>query len=181
MNRVSKSKDDNVGFFKLGTIIILIIIVATIISGYILFHNSDQSNIGLSPNSTTQSTTTSHNSTSKVYSVLSPATVPSKVAECNQQITFGANGVSGPIKCSNGDLNTIEWNSLATLEPKVLSLGYSVNTNQVESALCADVHANISNPIEEINYQIASLYYGWNFSSDPSVVINNGTCVNTDD
>lgn len=117
------------------------------------------------------------------YAVLSPALVPSKTAECSQQITFASDGNSSPVKCNNGDLNVLEWNALATLEPTVLTLGYNATSSQVQAALCADVksseadaNTNNASVIEGTVYQIAALYYGWNFSPDPSVVLTNGTC-----
>ena len=113
--------------------------------------------------------------------MLSPATVPSKTAECSQSVTYASNGVPGPVQCSNGELNSTEWNALAALEPSILKLGSNVNAGQVQSALCNDVATNISNPIELTVYQIARLYYGWNFSNNPSVVLTNGTCTNADD
>ena len=118
---------------------------------------------------------------SSQYAVLAPATVPSKTPECSQSLTFASDGNSGPVTCSNGDLNATEWNSLTTLEPSVMTLGYDATAAQVQSALCADVSANVSNPIEITVYQIASLYYGWHFSSNPAAVLENGTCENVDD
>lgn len=127
------------------------------------------------------SVTASQSQSTNNYTVLSPATVPPKVAECSQSISFSSNGTSGPLQCSNGNLNVTEWESLAALEPQIMSLGYNVTTSQAESALCSDVHKNISNAIEQINFQISSLYYGWSFQSNPTVVLTNGNCVNKDD
>ena len=134
--------------------------------------------------STTQSQPLSTQATPVVnsaYAVLSPATVPSKTVECAQSITYAGNGVPGPVQCSNGGLNSTDWNALAALEPSSLKLGYNANPSQVQTALCNDVSANISNPIELTVYQIASLYYGWSFSTNPSVVLTNGTCRNAND
>ncbi len=120
-------------------------------------------------------------SSSNLYETLSPASVPSRTIECKQAITYSTSGVPGPYQCPNGALNITDWKALAALEPSVLNLGYSPSSNQVQNALCNDVKANISNPIEETVYSIASLYYGWHFSSNPESIILNGTCHNIDD
>src|SRR5665213_850368 len=116
---------------------------------------------------------TSHNDISPAatpaaypYATLSPATVPSKTAECNQPITFAGNGNSGPVTCGNGDLNATEWNALAALEPTVMSLGYGPTASQVQTALCNDANASNSDAntknsliVEATVYQITALYY----------------------
>lgn len=172
-----KLNQNNSGFSAVEISFVLVILIGLCLSGYLLFSNTHKTNNQASSDSSTASST---NSTSP-YAVLPPATVVSKIAECRQQIVFSSNGDSGPITCSNGDLNITEWNGLAALEPSIMTLGYTASVTQVESALCADVGANISNPIEVTNYQISALYYGWNFSSNPSIVITNGSCVNKDD
>jgi hypothetical protein len=146
--------------------------IVLLLIGYLLFHNPPTAKL---PSSS--STIAPPTGSSSAYAVLAPATVAPKVPECTQALVFSSDGNSGPIQCSNGYLNATEWNALYTLEPSVLGLGPSATAGQVQAALCADVHANLSNPIEETSYKIASLYYGWSFSTDPSAVINNGTCV----
>jgi len=174
---MGKTKLNNKGFGAVEIVLVLVVIAGLCLSGYFLINGNHKTN-----NLTTSSAAnTPTNQGSNAYGVLSPATVPSKTAECTQQISFSGNGNSGPITCNTGGLNVTEWNSLAALEPKVMTLGYTATTAQIQSALCADVHENISNAIEETNYQIAALYYGWNFSSNPNAVITNGTCVNKDD
>ncbi|HUD07283.1 MAG TPA: hypothetical protein VMR34_05340 [Candidatus Saccharimonadales bacterium] len=179
------SQEKKAGLTIMQMSILLSIFVVFVFVAYLLFHSSDQSIVANTSASSTNTATTSASSdattTSNPYAVLPPATVPSKAAECSQQITYSSNGVPGPTKCSNGGLNTLVWGSFAALEPEVMSLGYDATASQVETALCSDVHANISNPIEEATYQITSLYYNWSFTTDPSTVINNGTCVNVDD
>lgn len=159
------------------SLVMLVGIFVFVIS--IAISESDQNNRVYS--SISSSTSAVGSSNSPVYATLPPAAVPSKVAECSQQITFTSNGDSGPVQCGNGDLNITEWNSLSALEPSVMKLGYNATSVQVRSALCADVHANISNPLEETAYHISVLYYGWHFTIDPSIVIQNGTCQNVDD
>jgi len=166
------------GLLTLGLLISLIVAALVAAGGIYVFSQNNKHPSPLpSSNSTKQRTTSATN----LYAVLVPATVASKSAECTQTISYASNGVPGPVQCSNGDLNATDWAALAALEPQVLTLGYGASSSQVQSALCSDVQSNISNPIEETIYQIAVLYYGWNFSSDPSVVISNGTCQNVDD
>lgn len=128
-------------------------------------------------------TSTSASSSVASYAILSPATVPSKAPECKQTIALQADGNSGPVTCANGDLNVDEWDALATLEPTVLTLGYGASSAQVQAALCADVkssqsdaNTNNASVIEGTIYQIASLYYGWNFSTNPSSVLSQAGC-----
>ena len=158
----------------LAAVIIAIILVA---GGYWIHSGGNQKTTTSSSSAISPSTTTS----SQSYTTLSPASVPPKVAECSQAVSYASNGVPGPIQCANGDLNTADWKALAALEPKVLSLGYRASIATVQATLCSDVKANISNPIELTAYQIATIYYGWSFSSNPSVVITNGSCQNIDD
>jgi hypothetical protein len=117
------------------------------------------------------------------FAVLSPATVASKVAECQQAITYASSGSPSPLQCSNGYINVTAWQALSALEPTVMSLGYGASESQVQTAICADANAadedssaSTSNAIEGSVYQISKLYYGWNFGSDPSAVLTNGTC-----
>lgn len=154
----------------------LAIVIILAIGGYWIYSGKNKPVAG-----TSTSTASSTPSTSTAYATLSPASVPSKVVECNQAVSYASNGVPGPVQCTNGELNAADWKALAALEPKILSLGYGASAASVQATLCSDVKANISNPIEITAYQIASLYYGWSFSSNPSVVITNGTCRNIDD
>jgi hypothetical protein len=165
--------------FVLTEIIIVTTLLVLIFGGiYLIFHSSTNSD-----GSKVSDTSSSKNATNSKYSVLAPATVPSKVAECDQALTYSSDGNPSPIKCTNGSLNVLEWNALATLEPKVMSLGYSVTAPEVQSNICSDANAadadssvGASNAFEESVYQISALYYGWNFTSDPSIVLSNGTC-----
>lgn len=168
-------KDKGFGITEL--LIAVAILAIIVVGGLLVYKHENKAPAGQSHTVNAQTTSVANSA----YAVLSPATVPSKTMECSLGITYAGNGVPGPVQCSNGDLNSTEWNALAALEPSVLMLGYNVNASQVQTALCNDVSANISNPIELTVYQIASLYYGWNFSSNPSVVLTNGTCNNVDD
>ncbi len=168
---------DKRGFSVIETIIVLVILVVIVVGGLIIYKHEDKASVTKSQTQSSQVAPV----VNSAYAVLSPATVPSKTAECSQSITYASNGVPGPVQCSNGGLNSTDWSALAALEPSVLRLGYNASTSQVQTALCGDVSANISNSIELTVYQIASLYYGWNFSTNPSVVLTNGTCRNVDD
>lgn len=169
----------NNGYTITEAVVAIVVAAILLFIGYLVLNNPSHSSstTSLSKNITSQSQypRTTNNK------VLSPATVPSRVPECSQPISYSSIGVPEPYQCSNGYLNATEWQALAALEPSVLALGYNATANQVQSALCSDVKANISNHIEEIVYQIASLYYGWHFNTNPEVVILNGTCQNVDD
>ncbi|MGH7142047.1 MAG: hypothetical protein ACREF5_01045 [Candidatus Saccharimonadales bacterium] len=125
----------------------------------------------------------SNSSSAGSYAVLSPATVPSKTPECNLPITYSSDGNLGSLTCSGGELNVTAWEALAALEPQVMTLGYSATISQIQSALCADAtdsnsdaNTTSSSVIEGSTYQISALYYGWNFSPNPDVILNNGNC-----
>jgi hypothetical protein len=176
---VNSDKSSN-GFALFEILIAAVLLVVLVLAIHFITHTGDHTKTPLVASATKSSTTSTTNS-SNSYATLSPATVPSKTAECSQQLTFSSNGTSGPLTCSSGDLNSLEWDALAALEPSVFKLGYGATAVQVQAALCADVGANVSNPIELTVYQVASLYYGWNFSTNPSNVLTNGSCVNVDD
>lgn len=120
-------------------------------------------------------------STASSIPVLKPATVPSKIAFCQQSLTYASNGSPSPVQCNDGALNTLAWNALSTQEPTVMTLGYSPSLAQVEAAICKDANVadldsspQISAPLEETAYQLSSLYYGWNFNLNVSSIIS--TC-----
>lgn len=169
------------GFAMIESLIVACVVVVCVLGLHLILTHHHTDNHPANSTATNTQQTSVGTSGSSSYAVLSPATVPSKVAECDQNITFTSNGNSSPIQCANGDLNVTEWNALSALEPKVMTLGYKATAAQVQAALCSDVDANVSNPIELTVYHITSLYYGWHFSTNPSVVITNGTCVNVDD
>lgn len=180
MKRMGKLHREDSGFSIPEVILVVLVVLGLAFAlNVILHHHHKASTATVSTSVSAAKTSTS--STESSYAVLSPASVAPKVSECSQTVTFSSNGSSGPITCANGELNVLAWKALAALEPKVMTLGYSATATQVQAALCADTGANVSNPIEETNYQIAALYYGWNFTTNPSVVLTNGTCVNADD
>ncbi len=99
---------------------------------------------------------------------LPPATVAPVVAECSQQLMYGADGSFGPLTCDAGEqLNVLAWNAAAALHPLIMSLGPDATPGQVNTALCADLpHSTI--PIETDTYHMAAMYYGWSFGYDPT-------------
>jgi hypothetical protein len=177
MGKVQKQTE---GFAAIEALIVACVVVVITLIVFFVIHANHKTTPPVS-STTTATTTPATTKSTASYATLSPATVPSKAPECTQALTFSSDGDSSPIQCSNGDLNVTEWNTLGAFEAKVMTLGYAATSTQVRAALCSDVNANVSNAIEETIYQITSLYYGWHFSSNPSVVITNGTCVNVDD
>jgi hypothetical protein len=179
MLRTRHTSPATAGFISYEAIFAVLVLVALGLTGYFILHDSNKTAAPV----ITPSKTTGAPSTTNAYAVLSPATVPSKVAECNTPITFASNGNSGPIQCSNGDLNVTEWNALSALEPSIMSLGYGATPSQIQPALCNDANASDSDantknsiPVEMTVYQISALYYGWNFSTNPTSVLTDGGC-----
>ena len=108
--------------------------------------------------------------------ILPPATTIPAVAECSQQLNYGADGSYGPLTCANGtEVNALAWNAAAADRPLVMSLGPNAAPGQVNAALCADIN-NSTIPIETGAYQLAALYYGWSFAYDPTSELTNGSC-----
>ena len=112
------------------------------------------------------------------YVILKPATVPPKISECQQSLSYASDGNPAPVQCNDGSLNTLAWNAISALEPTVMKLGYTPTQAEVESAMCndanaanADSSAAISAPLEETAYALSSLYYGWSFGLNPSSVL----------
>jgi hypothetical protein len=160
-------------FFVSLVVVILGAILVIGAAGYIIFHSSSKK-----PTETKTLTSASAKITpakNKAYAVLTPASVPSKTAECSTPISYDSSGASGPVQCSNGDLNILEWQAVAALEPRILSLGYNVTLQQVEATVCLDIETNSVPLIEKTAYQIAALYYGWNFPSNPTAAITSNT------
>ena len=97
---------------------------------------------------------------------LAPATGPPSVDECQQQLTFGADGTASPVKCANGDVNVVAWRYYARVAGHILAAGAFANPGQAIQAMCKDTSSTI--PIEQMAYQLAQTYYGWQFAVDPS-------------
>ena len=183
MLKTDKMQTEATGLVTTDKLFILLGFMIVVLISYIALHSVLQAGQTASSSTTAAQSASSKSTNSNEYATLSPATVPPKIAECSQEISFDTAGDPGPIQCANGDLNVQAWDSLATLEPTVFSLGYSATAAQVQSALCTDVDATLSDAntknssvVEATVYQIAALYYGWSFSINPSAVLTNGTC-----
>jgi hypothetical protein len=105
--------------------------------------------------------------------------VAPKVQECNQTVGYASNGVPAPLQCANGDVNVAAWDALSAQEPKLMSLGYSPNSADIQTAVCADINASASDSapgaddaLEYSTFQISALYYGWNFAGSASSYIS---------
>lgn len=125
----------------------------------------------------TPATTVSTSTTTPANrAILPPATTQPVVAECSQQLEYGADGSYGPLTCVNGtDLNALAWNAAASGSPLIMSLGPDATPSQVDAALCSDIgHSTI--PIETGAYHLAAMYFGWSFAYDPSSTLANGSC-----
>lgn len=112
-------------------------------------------------------TTSASNNTN----VLSPATTPSAVGVCLEQMQFGADGSASPLLCSNGAVNSAAWNYFQSMYPNLFALGEYATQSQV-----ADAVSGMTSPIpdEEDAYCLAKAYYGWQFgiSLDPANQVN---------
>ncbi|MDX6698774.1 MAG: hypothetical protein QOE65_2171 [Solirubrobacteraceae bacterium] len=104
--------------------------------------------------------------------ILVPATVPPKVDECATQLRFGVDGTAGPLKCPNGDLNSLAWQYYAKFNLIVMALGPRATPGQVDEAICSDLRANrsVTIPKETDAIRLATLYYGWSFALTPGPV-----------
>jgi hypothetical protein len=179
MSKLSNYSQNYDGFSVFEALFGAFSLIVIIGVGILLFHGHGSKTTTVASNPANVTTANPQNP----YAVLSPALVASKTAECAQAISYAGEGSPTPLQCANGDLNVTAWNALSALEPKVMSLGYSPSVTQVEAAICSDANAadadssaNTSTAIETSVYQISKLYYNWDFSSDPSVVLANGTC-----
>jgi len=101
--------------------------------------------------------------------ILPPATTPSSVGVCTQQMEFGADGNASPILCSDGAVNTLAWTYFGRMYPSVFAIGAYATAAQVQQTVTQmEAHGTI--PTEESAYCLAKAYYGWQFgiSLDPA-------------
>jgi hypothetical protein len=106
---------------------------------------------------------------------LAPATVPPVVAECNEQLQFGADGTATPLTCGNGAINVAAWRYYARLGAPVLRLSRGATPGEVARALCNGLRGTTI-PIQTAAYHLADIYYGWRFGIDPSSGLSTGAC-----
>jgi hypothetical protein len=101
--------------------------------------------------------------------ILVPATTPSAVGVCTQQMSFGADGNAGPILCSDGAVNSLAWTYFDQSYPGIFAIGAYATESQVAQAV-SEMETNGTIPTEESAYCLAKAYYGWQFgiSLDPA-------------
>src|ERR1700691_5550518 len=107
MKNMGRARLNSNGFGAVEIAFVLVVIIGLCLSGYFLFSSENKTTTNNS--SSTQPNSSNSTSGNSQYAVLSPATVPSKTAECSQQISFSSNGDSGPVTCGSGGLNILEW------------------------------------------------------------------------
>ncbi len=107
--------------------------------------------------------------------ILAPATTPSAVGVCTQQMQFGADGTAGPILCSDGAVNTLAWTYFDQMYPDIFALGAYATEGQVAQA-ASQLVPNGTLPTAEDAYCLAKAYYGWQFgvSLDPANELGTG-------
>lgn len=108
--------------------------------------------------------------------ILAPATTPSTVGICSQQMSFGADGNASPIVCSNGAINVVAWNYLEPNAPALFAAGADASEGQVQNLV-----SQLTGPIpsNESEYCLVQAYYGWSFAInlDPaSQALPGATC-----
>lgn len=129
------------------------------------------SNSGGQPSAPTQTPTSTPNPL-----ILAPATTPSSVGICSQQMSYGADGNASPIVCSNGAINVVAWNSLEPNAPALFAAGADASEGQVQN-LVSRLNGPI--PSNESEYCLVQAYYGWSFgiNLDPaSQVVASASC-----
>ena len=107
--------------------------------------------------------------------ILAPATTPSSVGVCTEQMAFGADGTAGPLLCSDGAVNTLAWTYFDQMYPDIFALGAYATEGQVAQA-ASQLVPNGTLPTAEDAYCLAKAYYGWQFgvSLDPANELGTG-------
>ncbi len=110
---------------------------------------------------TPEATATATPTTTPNPLILAPATTPSSVGICTLQMSFGADGNSSPILCSDGAVNTLAWTYFDQMYPDLFAIGAYATESQVQQAV-----GQLSPPIpdEESAYCLAKAYYNWQFA-----------------
>jgi ABC-type lipoprotein export system ATPase subunit len=105
--------------------------------------------------------------------ILLPATSPPAVNECEAPVSYTSAG-DIRLTCPDGELNVNAWDDISGEDVKVLLLGPTVTSQEVNSTMCADLHqfkdysAQNADQMELQAERLAELYYGWHLSSDPA-------------
>ncbi len=92
--------------------------------------------------------------------ILPPASTPSSVGICQQQLSFGADGDASPILCQNGAVNVLAWRYYQPVYPAIFALGAYATPNQIQQ-----VSSQMSVPLTEADdaYCLAKAYFGWTY------------------
>ena len=101
--------------------------------------------------------------------ILAPATTPSSVGICTQQMSFGADGNASPLLCSDGAVNTLAWTYFNQMYPGIFSIGAYATLSEIQQAV-TQLETGGPIPDQESAYCLAKAYYGWQFaiSLDPA-------------
>lgn len=93
--------------------------------------------------------------------ILPPATTPSSVGICQQQLSFGADGDASPLFCQNGAVNVLAWRYFQSAYPAIFALGAYATPNQIQQ-----VTSKMSPPFPDADsaYCLAKAYYGWSYA-----------------
>ena len=116
-----------------------------------------------SPTPTTASTPTAN------PLILPPATTPSAVGICEQQMSFGT--TASPIRCSNGAVNILAWQYFAKSYAAILGLGAYATPAQIRQVTS---HMSVPCSQAEDAYCLAKAYYGWTYSQSRGPQANIG-------
>jgi hypothetical protein len=101
--------------------------------------------------------------------ILAPATTPSTVGICSEQLEYGADGTAGPITCSTGAVNVLAWSYYVPINDGLFSAGTDASPSQIEALEASALKSSTegwSIPIGDDFFCLASDYYGWNFGLD---------------
>jgi hypothetical protein len=103
--------------------------------------------------------------------VLAPATDPPVAKLCSTPITTTSDGQATPLFCHDGAVNVLAWAYYGAVGVSIMSLGLNPSSGQPQAAMCDDMAHNGAKPSQEANaYRLASAYYGWSFTFDPTKV-----------
>jgi hypothetical protein len=85
-------------------------------------------------------------------------------------MSFGADGNSSPILCSDGAVNTLAWTYFEQTYPGIFAIGAYATESQVSQAVSQMEAGGGTIPTEESAYCLAKAYFGWQFgvSLDPA-------------
>ena len=93
--------------------------------------------------------------------ILPPATTPSSVGICQQQLSFGADGDASPLFCQDGAVNVLAWRYFQSAYPAIFALGAYATPSQIQQ-----VTSKMAPPFPDADaaYCLAKAYYGWSYA-----------------